>query len=517
MADPPPGPRFVTSTSPPPIAREIRAEAQRQARGLPSAMLLVGGTLVAVVGVAVIVLLDYQFGQAPHRLIKLLLGVTIMTWIVLQPRVGLLTIPVATPFLPWVPPIPVPGVNALNVLLGTVFASWTLGRVFRREPVLRPGRLTWPIAGLVLIIGLSVIRGAAFPTGYTYEAGLAAVHLFRAAIMFATYFIALSIARGERDRRMLTWAIVIGLLAEAVVTVIYGRSGRGGRAVGSIGQSNDLGTFLAMYTAFAIAFLPAVRNWFGRLILLAAVAAGGFASILSLSRGALLALGVALLYVGFRSSRALMLMLLLVTISSPLWAPDYLKDRFMGTQVEVEGVDDAELDNASQVRVDTWRAIVTIVTDHPLDGVGFTGLAYILPATGDALGVEVKDSSHNSFLRCLGEMGILGFGLFLILLWACWRLGGAARKAADRPFDRQLGVGLEAMTIALIISCLFGDRFFNVLIMGNYWVACALANDLVLERRAQVAEQAAAARRERAGLTPYATPAPGPLTPRPAP
>jgi len=479
-----PGPMAHDPTPPAShVPRELRAEAQRQAKSMSLTLVLVVGTGIALFSVAALALLDYQFGQAPHRLIKLLVGASLMAWIVIQPRIGLFVIPVVTPFLPWIPPVPIPGINAQNVLLGTIFLVWALGRVFNRQDVFRGGRLAAPVLGFLALAGLSVVRGAAFPTGYVYEAGDAGIQLFRATVTFAALFVALAMARGSRDRKVLSWSIVIALLAESVVTVLYGRSGHGGRAVGSIGQSNDLGAFLAIYTPFALAFVPAVRNWFGRMILLGAVAAGVWATVYSLSRGALVAMGVALLYVSFKSSKAITLLLVAVMLTSPLWAPDYLKDRVMETQVEESASDDVALDNASQLRVDTWRAIVEIVTDHPLDGVGFAGLGYVLPAMGTALGVEVKDSSHNTYLRCLAEMGILGLLLFIVILWRSWRLAGMAREAAATPFDRQLGIGLGAMTLALAISCAFGDRFFNVLVTGNFWIACALANDVLFERR----------------------------------
>ena len=65
--------------------------------------------------------------------------------------------------------------------------------------------------------------------------------------------------------------------------------------------------------------------------------------------------------------------------------------------------DEVTLESSSQLRVDTWRAIVDVVTEHPLDGVGFTGLGYVLPETGSALGVQVKDSAHSTYMRFLGE------------------------------------------------------------------------------------------------------------------
>jgi hypothetical protein len=35
----------------------------------------------------------------------------------------------------------------------------------------------------------------------------------------------------------------------------------------------------------------------------------------------------------------------------------------------------------------------------------------------------------------------------------------------------------------MAVSCAFGDRFFSILISGNFFIACALLDDLLRERR----------------------------------
>lgn len=439
--------------------------------------------VVAVLAVAMFVLLDYRMGQDPHRLVKILLGLTFLATITMRPRVGLFFLPMLVPFLAWAPRIPVPGVNTLNILLFSVFFVWAMARVFRREALFRPSRLGPILFALVGLAALSIVRGSAFPTGYIFDGGASSLELFRSATSFCIYFIALAMARGSRDRRILTGSIVVALLAEAIVTIVLGRTGRGSRAVGSIGQSNDLGAYLAMFTVFSAALIVGVRPAWARLALVLAVGLGAFATVLSVSRGALVALAVALGYVALRSSRVMVMVLLLAAVTSPLWAPDYLKDRLTGTQVEVEGADAVELEGSAQLRMDTWRAIGKVVSEHPLEGVGFTGLGYVLPQTGEALGLEVKDSAHNTYLRFLAEMGLLGLAVFLVLLWKCWALARDGARAATTRFDHQLSVGLAAATLSLAISCAFGDRFFNILIMGNFWFACALVNDVLLEQR----------------------------------
>jgi O-antigen ligase len=478
--------RGLAGPGPAPIA-EARGAARRQARQLSAGLAVAVGTALALVLVVAFVALDYRFGQEPHRLVKILLGGGLGVSILMIPRFGLFLLPLATPFLSWMPRIPVPGVSILNLLLFTVFGSWALGRIFAREPIVRRARLGLPLGAILLVAGLSIVRGAAFPTGYNYDGLGAAWDLLRCAMTIAFYFLGFWMVRGAKDRRRMGWAIVIGLIAEAGVTIAFGRNGRGGRAIGSFGQANELGAFLAMFTAFAAAMLPAARRWLARLVLGGAVVAGVFGIVLTVSRGAVVAVAAALLFVALRSSRLLTLVLVVVAVSSPLWAPDYLKERMTGTQVESENSDDVTLEGSAQLRVDTWRAIIRVVSEHPLDGVGFAGLGYVLPATGEALGVEVKDSSHNTYLRFLGEMGLLGLGLFLALLWKCWALARDGMRLAQDRADRQLALGFAAATIALAISCAFGDRFFSTLISGNFWLAAALVNDLVSERRAEAA------------------------------
>ena len=471
---------------PAPVA-EARGAARRQARRLSAGLAVAFGTTLALALVVAFVTLDYRFGQEPHRLVKILLGGGVGASILLIPRFGLFLLPVASPFLSWMPRIPVPGMSILSLLLFTVFTSWALGRIFARQPIVRRTRLGFLLAATMVLAAISIVRGAAFPTGYHYEGLTAAWELLRSVMTLAFYFVGFWMVRGAQDRRRISWAIVIGLLAEAAVTIAFGRNGRGGRAIGSFGQPNELGAFLAMFTAFAAAQLPAARRWVARLTLSGVVVAGVFAVVLTVSRGAVVALAVALLFVALRSSRALTLVLLVVIVSSPFWAPDYFKERMMGVQVESQTSDDVSLEGSAQLRVDTWRAIIKVVSEHPLDGVGFAGLGYVLPAAGEELGVEVKDSAHNTYLRFLGEMGVLGLLLFLALLWRCWTLAlDGVRLARDRA-DRQLALGFAAATIALAISCAFGDRFFSTLVSGNFWLAGALVDDLVSERRAEAA------------------------------
>jgi O-antigen ligase len=470
--------------------REVRDASRRQARELSGiGVALIGVASIAFLMLAIIVL-DYKFHQPFHRVAKLLGAGALGLGVVLKPWLGLLVFPVILPFLSWIPPVPIPGMNTLNLLLGTVFTVWAINRVMRSEPILRSSTLGGVIAAMIFVLALGVVRGAVFPAGFQYNPYMAVLSAFRSSLSMVVFYIALLMVRGEKARRSLIWAVVIGVAAEAVTTLALGRNGRGARAIGSIGQANELGTFLALGAVMAMALVSAVKNWMGKAFLLGVTALATVGVVLSLSRTALIAVAVGLLYVTLRSSRGLALVLIAVALTGPIWAPDYLKDRIMETSASapeseaVEGVDEVQLDNAAQVRVDTWKMVLKIVEEHPLDGVGYDGLHQALPQSAEMMGVDAADSSHNTFLRMLGEEGIVGIALFVWLLWKCWALSAAALRAARTRFDRQLGIGLGAATLGLAISCAFGDRFFNIMITGGFWILCALAEDILHEAKA---------------------------------
>lgn len=463
-------------------ARRARAAARRQAPALAGALPVLGAMALAAFLVGAVLLLDYTFDQDPHRIFKVAIGIGAIGFILLNPRFGLLLLPVVAPFLPWMPPTPVPGLNPLNLLLFAIFGTYAANRILRREPLVPENHLGRLLGVLMLVIAVSVVRGAAFPTGYGFDAELGATNAFRSGTTFATYFIVMAMANGLGDRKRIWWAVLVGLLAESIVTIAYGRNGRGGRAIGSIGQSNDLGAFLALFAVPALAGLFGVKNWFGRAVLATIFVLACIGVMMSLSRGSMVALVAGVFVVAWMSSRWAFGLLVAVLLLSPLWAPDYVKDRVASSSMEVEGTDEVTVDMASEARLQTWQSILEVVRSHPIDGVGFTGLAYVLPEVGEGLGLEeVKDSAHNTWLRMLAETGVIGLALFVWLMWKAWRLGFEAMRRARAAFDRALGIGLCGAVVTLAVNCAFGDRFFNVVIASSFWILCALAERAIAE------------------------------------
>ena len=472
---------MTTQRTPTPIVgSQMREHARRGARSLSGGLVAVLAGMGAMVVVFAFIVLDYTFNQEAHRLIKIAAGIAGGLFIALQPFLGLHLLPIAAPFLTWLPQLPIPGINTLNGLLLSVFGVWALGRTLAREPIGRRAALATPMVLMLAIMLLGWARGAAIPTGYMYDAGRNGLVLFRTATTFAPYLIALLMVRGARDRATLLGAVVLGLVLESVTTIWFGEWMKD-RAMGSMSQPNVLGAFLVISTVIVSAVMMGQKQWFLRVLLAGAVTLGAYATLLTISRGAMIALSVGFLYVAVRSSRVVTLLLLAGMLTSPLWAPENVKTRVMGTSRQVEESDDTELEGSAQARLDTWNATVQIATDHFFDGVGFGALGYVLRDTGTKMGLEhTKDSTHNTFLRVLGELGILGLSIYLFLLWKCWSLAHTGIRMARSRFDRQLAVGMAGATLSIVANCWFGDRFFEFDIMCTFWLVAALVNDAVL-------------------------------------
>jgi putative inorganic carbon (HCO3(-)) transporter len=295
---------------------------------------------------------------------------------------------------------------------------------------------------------------------------------------------AVSMLHGERDRRWLTAMIALALIAEGVAVIVCGPNAKGGtRAAGSFGQPNELGAYLAMSTTFCAAAFMGVKSWFGRAGLGLAVLLGVYAIFLCLSRGAMAAVAVGLAFVALRSSKWMAIPMLLVLVTSPLWAPQSVKDRIAESQVSVDGSDEVEVTRSGRTRLGAWKIALDSAQDHILDGLGYGALHLVLQDAVAQGEDEVAGSAHNTYLRMLAEMGIFGLAAFLFLLWQCFSLAMRGIRQATNKMDRQIAVGMLGTTLALCVTCGFGDRFHEIKTMGAFWLVAAMVQDFVFEKR----------------------------------
>jgi O-antigen ligase len=190
---------------------------------------------------------------------------------------------------------------------------------------------------------------------------------------------------------------------------------------------------LALTTAMAV---------FGRrteMRALAAIASAGLliATLLTLSRSALLALLVVLAILGWRLRRWLGAVMAALALSVTL-----LLNGGVAFLREVPAVFDA-------ARVDAWRASLEMWQAAPLTGRGFRSFEWLHQSFGSAL-----DAPHNEWLRLFAEEGILGglLGLFFVV----------ATLATLLRARGWLSAGIAAAAAALFVMACFNNPFIYV-------------------------------------------------------
>jgi hypothetical protein len=439
-------------------------------------MLVLFACLIGAFVVIALAKLDYTYSQAPHRLVKVMVGMFGVGFMLVKPLLGLLVVPVAIPFLEWLPKLPLPGINATNGLLFGLWLVWAMNRSAAGLPITRPTALATAIWLQALVAALGILRAAALPVvaaAAHYDPGFWALVLWRQIMPMFMYFVVASMIESPRDQRRMAWAVVVAVLLESLMTAKLGMSGRGGRAEGSIGQPNELGAYLAMITPLTLAMIPAV-SWGGRIVCAGALGLALYAQFITLSRGGYIAVAAGLMFVAFRTSRMLALLLVLAMVTSPFWVPDYVVERVQHTTRTNEETDEVELERSSQMRVNTWKAIAGVIQEHPVDGIGTGCLGYVLPSLREENRSDLADSAHNTFLRVQAELGVLGSAALLFLLGSCWRMAERGIRLSKDRFERQVSLGFQGALVACILACIFGDRFLSITVMGDFWVLAAV-------------------------------------------
>lgn len=273
-----------------------------------------------------------------------------------------------------------------------------------------------------------------------------------------------------------TWkrlAVIAGLLiASSIVTSIgvidWYRDGvdlvEGYRArwVGVYADPNHMAMDVGLVVPLALAFV--VRRGTGlwwRAVCGVAAGLAVTAVVLSHSRGGFIGLSAGLAIWVFRERQWLQASALGVVLAIVLvaFAPASFWSR-------TRTVATFEEDVSAMGRVHAWEVAAQISHDRPLLGVGAGAFRYAWPlyAPPEARRAYV---AHNVFLDVIGELGLIGFALFLVFSGGA--AGGAFRSGSD-PQWGWLGRAISA-SIAGYLVC---DLFSGYLLSAHLYVLFGL-------------------------------------------
>ncbi|WP_372720287.1 putative O-glycosylation ligase, exosortase A system-associated, partial [Immundisolibacter sp.] len=235
----------------------------------------------------------------------------------------------------------------------------------------------------------------------------------------------------------------------------------------------DLGLAMTMVLPLMWYLRMHTRDWRIRLGLLGAMALTVIAILGSHSRGALLAIVAAgvLLWWKSRNKAAVMLLALLLLPVGLTLMPQEWYDR-MAT------IGDYQNDRSAMGRLNAWSFAINAVKDRPFVGLGFNGY------TPQAFQVWAPDpddfhDAHSIYFEVLGEQGVPGLFLFLLILWLSWRNAAVVLRLARGDPDWFWARDLAAMIQVSLIGYMVGGAFLGL----GYWdLPYGLAAILVLLR-----------------------------------
>jgi hypothetical protein len=346
-------------------------------------------------------------------------------------------------------------------LLGMlVFGAWFLGKLVRRESIvpLLTSRLTLA-AGLLFTFALGSVLWASFP----FVARSASIQL---AQLIGLAFITFDMARSWERLDMLVKALMVGATLAAFLTVQQAMFTGVRRAGDSIsGGINQTATLLVTMLPLAFYLLRSRTSTAWRLLGVTYIAVAATAVILTYSRMNLLVLPVILSFLTFhallgRRGRVPILITALIGIGIGLYTipVNRLQARLDTILPYIEGTvgsDDSGILEPSG-RGYHLRLALAIARDKPLVGGGFRNYGhlfrdeyqYVVPGAGRIF-YSVR-SPHSSHMGMLADLGAIGFGLWLTVLFGAGLIPAIrAWRRNTRDPDGTPFLASQALTYAL--------------------------------------------------------------------
>ncbi|MFH1848397.1 MAG: O-antigen ligase family protein [Candidatus Omnitrophota bacterium] len=241
-------------------------------------------------------------------------------------------------------------------------------------------------------------------------------------------------------------------------------------------HSNDFGIYLVSVAPFLWSLglfgvkKPALKRAMLSTAALVTICVG-----LSFSRGAALAFYVSMLTLGLvKKNKLIIVVLALALLAVPFLLPKSVYEWGSQTKSPLEFFCNTD-------RIAFYRSSIEMIKDHPVIGVGVNTFVKAYPKykvhdvdviTGDFC------YAHNNYLQMAGEIGLLGLGVFLLIMAALFlEIKGSYQKSGS-DFVKNAALGLGCGVLAFLLNGLTESSFYFSKIVVVFWVITGLAVSL---------------------------------------
>jgi putative inorganic carbon (hco3(-)) transporter len=395
-----------------------------------------------------------------------------------------------------------PSVGAAEMLVALLGAAWFARSVAQRRIGLYLTPPTVAIAAIVCLAAISI--------GYAANQTLAIKESLKWLELLLVVLAVVDLVVDQRHAQWVLGALFVAGAAEAAYGAYQFATGTGPdafavqgalRAFGHFEQPNPFAGYLTTIAPLGLMMALTAANsaryrWFAAATTTIIAVGIGLSQSRGAWLGALVAL-VCLVLTWSRTTRALvvpgaLLAALVVALALSGLLPPAVLDRVAQT-IEYFGVFDVRTVEVSTEnwavveRMAHWQAGWYMFLAHPWIGVGAGNYAeaygsYFVGPWPEALG-----HAHNYYINMLAELGVIGGGLLLVILFLVFRrLGGRllSSESDKRAFWRALLAGCVGGLVVFCVHNLFDSLFVHSV---NVQIGVILGLGLVAARRVAVA------------------------------
>ena len=283
---------------------------------------------------------------------------------------------------------------------------------------------------------------------------------------YVVYFLIVNHLQSETQVRRFIWAILLTGILISIYGMIQIPAGVRVSAPfeGQYGEPNTLGGYLLLLIALVSGLFLTARTEKRKLLYLGMAGLFAIPFIYTLSRTSWLALipmiGT-LLYFSYRKTVLIYFVIVAVAVTI-LFAPQSARDRVLYTfkshptkSIQVAGI---TLDPSSSDRIVSWQRCLKDFVNHPLLGYGVTGYGFI----------------DGQYFRTLVEVGLIGLGALVYLMFVIFREVLSVYQHAVSPYYRGVALGLLAGCAGIYMHAVGSNTFIIVRIMEPFWFLTGL-------------------------------------------
>ena len=383
--------------------------------------------IVGIIGLAyfaLLVVLLVLNHMSPLAVLAMTLGAATLVVIALRPYLGLhafiMLLFVENAFASR------QGVTAMKLVGVLIVCGWLLSMGVRRQSPVRFDSLT--IAILLFLVWSAITLLYAIDAEVAVSRTFTYIQLAGASLMFASVVDDPVKLRGVL-RALVTWSLAATCIAIAGYYLGLTRV-----AVGLTGNRNLLATYIIVGVVCAYLLHQATTHRGYRVLLLLSLPVLFLGLAMTFSRTGLIVLGLALLVVWYRVAREKNFGVLLGSVAVLGVIMLLLPHDFYRRAESIVPVIQRQEDTFG-TRIRLWKSGIRMIEDSPVLGVGPGNFVVAVHRYNRGEMLLTGLSAHNTYISVAAEMGLIGVGLFGLMLWlALQRARRAIRVARDRGY-----------------------------------------------------------------------------------